>query len=147
MSDVKENTPTKEEEQKPTETTTTAEPAKEEKKENKLTGSVFSMFGGGAPKKREEPKEDEEADEKKEEKKEGVDVCARSSSLAFATPEILTNKLQEEAPESPDVHFDPVVTLEKSEVKTHEESEEQTFKMQVPPHRLAEKNTAVCVHS
>lgn len=37
---------------------------------------------------------------------------------------------QEEAPESPDVHFEPVVHLtEKVDTKTNEELEEQTFKM------------------
>ena len=45
---------------------------------------------------------------------------------------ILTTILlaQEDAPESPDVHFEPVVHLtEKVETKTNEESEEQVFKM------------------
>lgn len=38
--------------------------------------------------------------------------------------------LQEEAPESPEVHFEPVIRLtEKVETKTNEELEEQTFKM------------------
>ena len=38
--------------------------------------------------------------------------------------------LQEEAPDSPDVHFEPVVRLtEKVDTKTNEELEEQTFKM------------------
>ena len=37
---------------------------------------------------------------------------------------------QEEAPESEDVHFEPVIRLtEKIETKTNEESEEQLFKM------------------
>ena len=37
---------------------------------------------------------------------------------------------QEEAPESPEVHFEPVIRLtEKVETKTNEEAEEQTFKM------------------
>ena len=37
---------------------------------------------------------------------------------------------QEDAPESPDVHFEPVVHLtEKVPTKTNEESEEQVFKM------------------
>lgn len=37
---------------------------------------------------------------------------------------------QEEAPESEDVHFEPVIHLtDKVEVKTGEEVEEQTFKM------------------
>ena len=37
---------------------------------------------------------------------------------------------QEEAPESPEVHFEPVIRLtEKVDTKTNEELEEQTFKM------------------
>lgn len=40
------------------------------------------------------------------------------------------SKPQEEAPESEDVHFEPVIRLtEKVEVKTNEESEEQLFKL------------------
>lgn len=42
----------------------------------------------------------------------------------------LTYCTQEEAPESEDVHFEPVIRLtEKVDVKTNEELEEQTFKM------------------
>lgn len=45
------------------------------------------------------------------------------ADLLFATP-------QEEAPESEDVHFEPVVKLtEKVDVKTNEEAEEQKFKL------------------
>lgn len=69
-----------------------------------VSENVFSMFGGGSKPKREE-KDDEEAEPK--EKKDG----------------------NEEAPESPDVHFEPVVSLEKVEVKSNEESEEEVFKM------------------
>ncbi|KAA8906508.1 RanBP1 domain-containing protein [Sphaerosporella brunnea] len=85
----------------------TPEQQQEENKEEagKLHQSaVFSMFGGGPAKKKEESKDEDE----EKEKKEGDD---------------------EEAPESPDVHFEPLVHLEKAEVKTHEESEEQVFKM------------------
>jgi Ran-binding protein 1 len=40
------------------------------------------------------------------------------------------NPVQEEAPESPEVHFEPVIRLtEKVDTKTNEELEEQTFKM------------------
>lgn len=44
---------------------------------------------------------------------------------------MLTNLvLQDEAPESEDVHFEPVIHLtEKVETKTNEEMEEQVFKM------------------
>ena len=39
-------------------------------------------------------------------------------------------KQEDQAPESEDVHFEPVIRLtEKVETKTNEESEEQTFKM------------------
>ena len=44
--------------------------------------------------------------------------------------QILTWNVQEEAPESEDVHFEPVIRLtEKVDVKTNEELEEQVFKM------------------
>ncbi|KAJ2120303.1 Ran GTPase binding protein Sbp1, partial [Coemansia sp. RSA 1935] len=36
---------------------------------------------------------------------------------------------QEEAVESPDVHFEPIVKLQDVEVKTHEEDEDSIFKM------------------
>ncbi|CUS09696.1 unnamed protein product [Tuber aestivum] len=95
-----------------TEPTTTEEKKVEGEKEGEkqsifgsgVSGGVFSMFGGGSKPKREE--RDDEEDEPKE-KKDG----------------------DEEAPESPEVHFEPVVSLEKVEVKSNEESEEEVFKM------------------
>lgn len=69
--------------------------------------SVFSMFGGGSKPKREEKEEEDEEPKGKAKKDED----------------------EEEAPESPDVHFEPLVNLEKVEVKTNEESEETVFKM------------------
>lgn len=74
--------------------------------------NVFAMFGGGAKKeKREEPEDDpteESGSSKNKKPAEG----------------------EEEAPESPEVHFEPVVHLtEKVDTKTNEELEEQTFKM------------------
>ncbi|KAK6350107.1 hypothetical protein TWF696_006354 [Orbilia brochopaga] len=90
---------------------------KEEKKEEgsskpfDITSNVFSMFGGGAGKKREEKPEDDAADEPSgSSKKKGGDD-------------------EEEVEESPDIHFEPLVTLEKVEVKTNEESEDVVFKM------------------
>jgi len=89
----------------------TPEHTQEEKKEDagKLPQShIFSMFGGGPTKKKNESADDDGEKPEKKDKKEGE---------------------EDEAPESPDVHFEPLVHLEKAEVKTHEESEEQAFKM------------------
>lgn len=73
--------------------------------------SVFSMFGGGEKK---EKKEDED----------------RGDNSGSAKAQREAKAEEEEAPESEDVHFEPVVKLtEKVEVKTNEESEEQLFKM------------------
>ena len=41
-------------------------------------------------------------------------------------------KQEDAAPESDDIHFEPVVILEKVEVKTNEELEETAFKMYEP---------------
>ncbi len=42
---------------------------------------------------------------------------------------ILWYSLQEETPESPDIHFTPLVQLAPVEVKTLEEDEEELLKM------------------
>ncbi|KAB8270274.1 putative Ran-specific GTPase-activating protein 1 [Aspergillus minisclerotigenes] len=130
MSDVPETKPdpttsAPEAAEKPEETTTSTETPKTEEDKSatetvvetakeaatKTTDSVFSMFGGG-PKK-----------EKKEEPEDNNDEPS-GSSKAQKTEE------DDEAPESPDVHFEPVIRLtEKVETKTNEELEEQTFKM------------------
>ncbi|KAJ5098484.1 hypothetical protein N7532_005485 [Penicillium argentinense] len=79
----------------------------------KTSDNVFSMFGGG-PKK-----------EKKEETDEGADEPSGSSKAQKES-----ENPEDEAPESPDVHFEPVIRLtEKVETKTNEEAEEQAFKM------------------
>jgi Ran-binding protein 1 len=91
------------------------------------------MFGGGAKKEKKDEEEDrgDNSGSAKAQKaaaaEENPEVCA---SHAYGY-EADTNKLaQEEAPESEDVHFEPVIRLtEKVEVKTNEELEEQTFKM------------------
>ncbi|KAL7815674.1 hypothetical protein V8C26DRAFT_402362 [Trichoderma gracile] len=75
------------------------------------SSSVFSMFGGGEKK---EKKEDED----------------RGDNSGSAKAQREAKAEEDEAPESEDVHFEPVVKLtEKVEVKTNEESEEQLFKM------------------
>ncbi|PYH44591.1 Ran GTPase-binding protein YRB1 [Aspergillus saccharolyticus JOP 1030-1] len=76
----------------------------------KTTDSVFSMFGGGPKKEKVEAEDDK-------------DEPSGSSKAQKAEDE-------DEAPESPDVHFEPVIRLtEKVETKTNEELEEQVFKM------------------
>ncbi|KAL2011544.1 hypothetical protein VTN00DRAFT_4262 [Thermoascus crustaceus] len=115
MSDVAETKPdptttsAQEGTEKKEETTTTT--TTEEKKEPpKTTDNVFAMFGGG-PKKEKKEEPEEETDEP-------------SGATKKKTEE------EDEAPESPDVHFEPVIRLtEKVETKTNEELEEQVFKM------------------
>ncbi|KAL4796012.1 RanBP1 domain-containing protein [Aspergillus venezuelensis] len=132
MSDVAEKKPdpatAPEETTKPEETTTTEEPTKTEEVKAaatdaaetatetvkdaaaKTSDSVFSMFGGGP----------------KKEKKEGAEEADEPSGSSKAQK----GDDEEEAPESPDVHFEPVIRLtETVETKTNEELEEQTFKM------------------
>jgi len=81
--------------------------------QNPPTSNVFSMFGGASKKK--EVKEDEE-DKKTDDKK---DESSKDESKEDG----------EDAPESPDVHFEPLVHLEKVEVKTNEEHEEVLYKV------------------
>ncbi|KAK5078552.1 Ran GTPase binding protein Sbp1 [Lithohypha guttulata] len=77
-----------------------------------VSASVFSMFGGGA--KKEKKPEEEEVDE------------PSGSSKAKKADDDDEKAEEEEA----DVHFEPVVHLtQQVETKTHEEAEEQTFKM------------------
>ncbi|KAH3684560.1 hypothetical protein WICPIJ_004450 [Wickerhamomyces pijperi] len=84
------------------------------------TANVFAMFGGASTKKK-EVKEDEE--ETKEEKKE--------ESAAD----------EEEAPESPEVHFTPVIELtEKVEIKSEEDEEETLHKVRAKLFRFDPEN-------
>lgn len=103
----------------PTNETKLTETNEDKKEPTSLTANVFSMFGGGPAKKKEEPKEEKVEEEKKEEREQKEPN----------EPKEKKEGEEEEAPESPDVHFEPLVHLEKADVKTHEESEEQTFKM------------------
>jgi len=80
-----------------------------------VADNVFSMFGGGA---------------KKEKKEEDEDRGDNSGSAKAQKAAAAEENPEDEAPESEDVHFEPVIRLtEKVEVKTNEELEEQTFKM------------------
>ncbi|KAK3302322.1 uncharacterized protein B0T15DRAFT_496792 [Chaetomium strumarium] len=85
------------------------------------SSSVFSMFGGGAKK---EKKEDEDRGDNSGSAKAQREAAAAAAAAAKDGEE------EDQAPESDDVHFEPVIHLtEKVEVKTNEEMEEQVFKM------------------
>jgi len=105
------NTEPKVEETKPAETT----PAETTEEKPVTSSSMFSMFGGGAKK--------EKKDEEDRGDNSGSAKAQRDAAAAAKGDE-------DEAPESEDVHFEPVVKLtEQVETKTNEESEEQLFKM------------------
>ncbi|KAL6721593.1 Ran GTPase binding protein Sbp1 [Lecanora helva] len=91
---------------------------------NAATGvkdSVFSMFGGGAKKEKAQEEEEEEQDRS---------GSSKAKKDAEAAEKEEAGEEGEEEPDSPEVHFEPVVRLtEKVETKTNEELEEQTFKM------------------
>ncbi|KAI9766219.1 MAG: hypothetical protein M1835_007222 [Candelina submexicana] len=77
-----------------------------------MKDNVFAMFGGGAKEKKKEQPDDDPTEES---------GSAKNKKAGEG---------EEEAPESPEVHFDPVIHLtEKVDTKTNEELEEQTFKM------------------
>lgn len=90
------------------------------------TSDVFAMFGG---KKKEEKKvEKEEEVETKEVKKE-------------ETKEVKKDEEDDKAEEEEaDVHFEPLVKLEKVEVKTNEESEEVLFKVRAKLFKFASES-------
>ena len=92
--------------------------------------SVFSMFGGGAKKDKveEDEAQDRSGSSKAQKDAEGADDEVSSAASPLLVTELI--ELLDQAPESEDVHFEPVVRLtEKVETKTNEELEEQTFKM------------------
>ncbi|KAL0931383.1 RanBP1 domain-containing protein [Colletotrichum truncatum] len=132
------------------------EPKVEETKNEETTGdaekpvtssSVFSMFGGGAKK---EKKEEEDRGDNSGSAKAQRDAAAAEKgeppSLAAAHEFwILTDTIsqgEEEAPESEDVHFEPVIKLtEKVETRTNEEAEEQLFKMRAKLFKFVKETT------
>ncbi|KAF3194552.1 hypothetical protein TWF225_007079 [Orbilia oligospora] len=90
----------------------TEEAKTEEKKETKpldLSSGVFSMFGGATKKREEKPDEGDDEPSGSSKKKGGDE--------------------EDQVEESPDVHFEPVVSLKPVEVPTAEETEDSTFKM------------------
>lgn len=87
--------------------------------------NVFSMFGGGSKKDK-----DKEKEKDKEEGADGEEEPSGSSKAKEKEKEKDNEGEDDEAPESPDVHFEPVVHLTKKvETATNEEMEQQTFKM------------------
>ncbi|KAK5994544.1 Ran-specific GTPase-activating protein 1 [Cladobotryum mycophilum] len=81
------------------------------------TSAVFSMFGGGEKK------------EKKSDEDRG-DNSGSAKAQREREQEAKAGDEADEAPESEDVHFEPVIKLtEKVDVKTNEESEDQLLKM------------------
>ncbi|EDO18074.1 hypothetical protein Kpol_1045p61 [Vanderwaltozyma polyspora DSM 70294] len=82
------------------------------------TSAVFSMFGG----KKQESNEKKDQD-KDDEEKSNAD-----------------NKKDEDAPESPDVHFEPIVHLEKVDIKSMEEDEEVLYKVRAKLFRFDPEN-------
>lgn len=120
---VEETKPTTEAVPAAADSTTTATTTEEKTAEGDkpvTSSAVFSMFGGGAKK------------EKKEEEDRG-DVSGSAKAQREAAAEAKKDTKgddEDEAPESEDVHFEPVVKLtEKVETQTNEEAEEQLFKM------------------
>ncbi|KAL2132155.1 hypothetical protein VTI74DRAFT_4137 [Chaetomium olivicolor] len=86
------------------------------------SSSVFSMFGGGA--KKEKKDEDEDRGDNSGSAKAQREAAAAAAAAAKEGDD------EDQAPESEDVHFEPVIHLtEKVETKTNEEMEEQVFKM------------------
>lgn len=98
-----------------------AKPVEETKAEETkpvTSSAVFSMFGGGAKK------------EKKDDEEDRGDNSGSNKAQRDAAAAAKDGEEGEEAPESEDVHFEPVIRLtEKVETKTNEEAEEQLFKM------------------
>jgi Ran-binding protein 1 len=83
------------------------------------SSSMFSMFGGGAKK---EKKDDEDRGDNS--------GSAKAQREAAEAAKGEGEGDDDAAPESEDVHFEPVIKLtEKVETKTNEEMEEQLFKM------------------
>ncbi|KAK4044657.1 RanBP1 domain-containing protein [Parachaetomium inaequale] len=120
MSAENENKPL--EEVKAPETPAPEAAAAAEAKPMATTSSVFSMFGGGA--KKEKKDEDEDRGDNSGSAKAQREAAAAAAAASKEGGE------EEEAPESEDVHFEPVIHLtEKVETKTNEEMEEQVFKM------------------
>jgi len=92
-----------------------SKPAVDSKPEE-ISPNILSMFGGAPKAKREETEEEKLENEEARKEKEMEKEKKKAEE-------------EEEAPESPEVHFEPLVSLTKVEAKSNEESEDQVFKM------------------
>lgn len=102
-------------------------PATEEKKSvfgsttGATTANAFALFGGSKPTASSEAS-------KASESSEASKTTETETETKKEDEEESTDKKADEE-EEPDVHFEPIVKLEKVDVKTNEEDEESTFKM------------------
>lgn len=104
-----------------------------------VKNEVFSMFGGGVKKEKKVEPDDHDVEASGSSKaKKAVEAEAEgevSKPIRHCGFDCLLlansgSQFKDEAPESPDVQFEPIVRLtEKVETQTNEELEEQTFKM------------------
>lgn len=107
------------------------------------------MFGGGAKKEKKDEDEDRgdnsgsaKAQREAAEAAKGDQVRLHDSPAPCPAPTMATDAPQEEAPESEDVHFEPVIKLtEKVETRTNEESEDQVFKMRAKLFKFVKETT------
>lgn len=97
----------------PASTPTTAPAATPASQQAPPTANVFAMFG--AKKEAKKDTEDKDDSEKKEPAAAAADAADADADAADE--------------EEPDVHFEPLVKLEKVEVKTNEENEDVVFKI------------------
>ncbi|KAK9365913.1 hypothetical protein V1509DRAFT_631436 [Lipomyces kononenkoae] len=110
------------EEAKKAETPAEEKPTVESQPSSSIPKSnVFSMFGGAPA-------------------SSSFSVSMTSATVASAKDNEQEDGDAEEAPASPDVHFEPLVKLEKVDVKSNEEDEEVTFKIRAKLFRFDKTN-------
>ncbi|CCD25943.2 Ran GTPase-binding protein YRB1 NDAI_0G01670 [Naumovozyma dairenensis CBS 421] len=114
-------------EEKTTPSTTPATTTSGSDAQKPPSSAIFSMFGG---------KKDTDAE--KEEGEEGL-MKKKKKKIKKLKRRQKTND-EDDAPESPDVHFEPIVHLEKVDVKTMEENEKTLFKIRAKLFRFDSEN-------
>ncbi|KAK9453168.1 ran-specific GTPase-activating protein 1 [Dipodascopsis uninucleata] len=100
----------------------------EAKKEESKPANPFAMFGGSVP----------------TSSSFSIASAAAAAAASSSSTDVKKNaeggEDTEEAPESPDIHFEPIVKLEKVDVKTNEEEEEVLFKIRAKLFRFDKTN-------